>query len=117
MKYHQQIGRFLKSELDIELHETGFDYLFADKLLFGKPRTDKDFIPYTNITNQKEFARRNHPDSKKIIFTLVAIFIIGLIIVVSTSVNWVYGSPYEGYYSAGFYIALITIFFVYKYVA
>jgi hypothetical protein len=117
MKYNQKIGKFFKSELDIELLETGFDYVFTDNLLFSKPRTEKAFIPYTNISNQKEFVTRNHPDSRKIIFTLVAIFIIGLIIVVSTSVNWVYGSPYERYYTAGFYIAIIAVFFIYKFTA
>ncbi len=117
MKYTQNYGRFLKSTLEIDLHETGFDYLFTDKLLFGQPRMDKAFITYTNITNQRIFAKRNHPDSKKIIFTLVAIFLACFVVVVSTSANAVYASPYEGYYTAGFYAGLIAVFVVYKFFA
>jgi hypothetical protein len=117
MIYNQEIGKILKSNVEIDLHETGFDYTFTDKLLFGRPRVDRAFITYANISNQKDYIRRNHPDSKKIIFTLVGIFIACFVAVVLTSTSVVSGSPYEGYYNAGFYIALISVFLVYKFVA
>lgn len=114
MKYNQKYGNLLKSELEIDLQETGFNYTFTDRSLFGPPRMDNAFIPYTNITNQKNYTKRAQPYVKRIIVPLGVLFVLCFIAIVVSYSTESNGTPYEQYLNIGFYAALFTIFAVYK---
>ena len=114
MKYHQIYGKLLKSELKLDLQETGFNYTFTDRNLFGPARTDTAFIAYTNITNQKNYIKRAQPFAKKIIIPISMIIVACFIGVVVSSTSVPLGSTYERYMNLGFYAGLFGVFAIYK---
>ncbi len=114
MNYHQKCGLLLKSELSLDMQETGFKYIFTDKNLIGPSRTEEVFIPYTYITNQKTYAKRNHPSGKKVILPLAILILIIFVALVVSSTHITYGSVYETYLNIAFYVILASIFLIYK---
>jgi len=60
MKYTQTTKGFFKTQVDLDLQDTGFQYVFMDKRRWQPSVVEESFIAYSGISNQKSHSVTGH---------------------------------------------------------